>query len=100
MRKHANGYCARYKLSTGDFESYIDELWQKHGEYSAVERGRFFDEGKTVNPESFERTFGDLGWDCPSDAIVYHSPSEDDGGGATYYVDSSSDLIYQHTGFW
>lgn len=100
MRKHANGYYARYKLSTGDFKSYLDGLWKKYGEYAAVARGDFFEEGKSVDPESFRTTFGDLGWDCPSDAIVYYSPREGDGGGATYYVDSGSDLIFQRTGFW
>ncbi len=70
------------------------------GEHSAVERGGFFDEGKPVNPETFNRTFADLGWDCPSDAIVYYSPSEADGGGATYYVDAVAGLVYQRTGFW
>ena len=100
MRKHANGYFARYKLPPDDFNSYLDDLWQQYGEYSAVERGGFSDEGKSVDPESFNMTFGDLGWDCPVDAIVYYSPSEGDGGGATYYVDSGSELVFQRTGFW
>ena len=100
MRKHSNGYYARYKISTDDFKSYLDDLWQEHGQYSAVERGRFFDEGNPVDAESFRMTFGSLGWECPSEAIIYHSPSEADGGGATYYVDSDSDLVFQRTGFW
>ena len=100
MRKHSNGYLARYKLSSDDFNSYLDDLWDKYGEYSAVERGEFSDEGKSVDPKSFDMTFGDLGWDCESGAIVYYSPSEGDGGGATYYVDIASDLVFQRTGFW
>lgn len=78
----------------------LDDLWQQYGEYSAVERGGFSDEGKSVDPESFNMTFGDLGWDCPVDAIVYYSPREGDGGGATYYVDSGAELVFQRTGFW
>lgn len=100
MRKHANGYFARYKISAPKFNSYLDDLWQRYGEYSAVERGGFQDEGRTVDPDMFNRTFGDLGWDCPPDAIVYYSPREGDGGGATYYVDASSELVFQRTGFW
>jgi hypothetical protein len=100
MRKHGNGYFARYKISARDFESFLDHLWEKCGEYSAVERGGFFDEGKSVNPESFNMTFGDLGWDCPSNAIVYYSPSEGDGGGATYYVDVETGVVFQRTIFW
>ena len=56
--------------------------------------------GKPVDSESFVMTFNDLGWDCPTHAVTYHSPSEPDGGGATYYVDSASSLVFQRTGFW
>ena len=100
MRKHYNGYFARYRLSSEDFNSYLDELWQKYGEYSAVERGEMHDDDESVDQKSFDRTFRGLGWDCPADANVYHSPSEGDGGGATYYVDTVSDLVFQRTGFW
>jgi len=100
MRKHENGYWARYNISASDFTSYLDELWNKYGELSAVERGHFSDEGKSANPEKFDLTFGDLGWDCPLNAIVYYSPTESDGGGATYYVDIYAGLVFQRTGFW
>ena len=100
MRKHANGYLARYTLSPHEFDSYLNGLWETYGEHSAVDRGEFYDEGKTVDPESFNSTFDGLGWDCPLNAIVYYSPSESDGGGATYYVDSDSKLVFQRTGFW
>ena len=100
MRKHANGYFARYRLSSDAFNLYLDDIWQEYGEQSAVERGGFSDEGESVDPESFNMTFRDLGWDCPPNTIVYYSPREPDGGGATYYVDSSSNLVFQRTGFW
>ena len=100
MRKHSNGYLARYKISAHDFESYLDELWNKYGEYSAVERGGFHDDQKPIKPEAFNMTFGDLGWDCPPNGIVYYSPSEGDGGGATYYVDTKAGVVFQRTGFW
>lgn len=103
MRKHANGYFARYKLSSDEFISFLDELWQKYGEFSAADRGEHHKEGrsfKSVDPESFDRTFADLGWVRPTDAIVYYSPSEADGGGATYYVDADSGLVFQRTEFW
>ena len=100
MRKHSNGHLARYKISAIEFESFLDELWQNYGEYSASGRGEFFDEGEVVDPESFGTTFGDLAWDCPSSAIVYHSPTERDGGGATYYFDAEEGVVFQRTGFW
>lgn len=103
MRKHANGYFARYKLSAADFMIYLDNLWQKYGEFSAADRGDHHNEGRSINtidPESFTRTFADLGWDRPTDAIVYYSPTESDGGGAIYYVDTDSGQVFQRTGFW
>ncbi|WP_442511769.1 hypothetical protein SH528x_003487 [Novipirellula sp. SH528] len=100
MQKHANGYRARYDISANDFRSYLDELWTKYGEHSAVERGGFMDEERAASPELFDGTFGGLGWDCPANAIVYYSPSEGDGGGATYYFDADAGLMFQRTGFW
>lgn len=100
MHKHANGYYARYKLPEHDFGTFLDELWKKHGEYSAVERNGFLDEGQVVNCEMFDLRFGHIGWDCPKGSKVYYSPSEPDGGGATYYVDPDSISVTQRTGFW
>lgn len=100
MRKHSNGYRARYKLSGNEFQAYLNELWQKYGEFSAVPRREFADEEKSVDPKVFQVTFGDLGWDCSSEGIIYHSPSEGDGGGATYYVDANAGVVFQRTGFW
>ncbi|WP_372725247.1 hypothetical protein [Novipirellula sp.] len=100
MHKHANGYFARYELPERDFRSYLDELWQEYGQYSAVERGGFIDEGQVVDCKMFELRFGHIGWDCPAGSLVYYSPSEPDGGGATYYVDPNSNSITQRTGFW
>ncbi|WP_236621257.1 hypothetical protein [Rhodopirellula sallentina] len=100
MHKHANGYRARYDISAADFEAYLDGLWTQYGEHSAVERGGFMDEGQTVSPELFNHTFDGLNWTCPATAIVYYSPSEGDGGGATYYYDADAGLMFQRTGFW
>lgn len=100
MRKHANGYFARYKMPNAEFKAYLEDQWKKYGQHSAVERNGFMDEGKPVDAESFNMTFAELGWNCPPGAIVYYSPSEADGGGATYYVDAAAGLVYQRTGFW
>lgn len=100
MRKHSNGYLACYKLPIRDFEAYIDDLWNTFVKHSAHQRSDFQDEGNPLNPESFKDTFGCLGWDCPTNAIVYDSPSEGDGGGATYYVDAANGVVFQRTGFW
>jgi hypothetical protein len=100
MRKHANGYLARYELSSDDLTSYLNGLWRQHGDRSAVKRGELSDEGESVDPRSFETIFGDVGWVCPPAATIHFSPREADGGGATYYVDSGSNFVFQRTAFW
>lgn len=102
MRKRfgGNGYAAHYQISADEFASYLDDLWEKYGDHSAVQRGGFIDDGETVSPEMFDMRFEGLGWECPSSAIAYRSPSESDGGGASYYFDAEAGLMYQHTGFW
>ncbi len=100
IHKHANGYRARYAISTSDFKTYLDGLWKQCGAHSAVERGGFMDEGQAVSLELFNHTFDGLNWTCPATAIVYYSPTEGDGGGATYYFDTDAGLMFQRTGFW
>lgn len=100
MRKHANGYLARYQLPASELTAYLDNMWKEHGSQSAVERGVFFGEGQPVDPETFAMQFGELGWECPPQTIMYSSPSEADGGGAFYYVDAANGMVYQRTGFW
>ena len=100
IHKHANGYRAQYKISDGDFHSYLDGLWQQYGQYSAVKRGEMSGEGSPVSQEEFDLVFSDLDWKRPTGAIKYHSPSEADGGGATYYFDAGAGVAYQRTGYW
>jgi hypothetical protein len=100
MNKHASGFRARYTIRADVFAAYLDDLWRTHEEHSPVQRGGISDEGNPVNLESFNHRFGDLGWKCPSNAVVHHSPGEGDGGGATYYVDADAGLVFQITGFW
>ena len=100
IHKHANGYRARYAISASEFNAYRDDLWAQYGEHTAVERGGFMGEGQTTSPELFNHTFDGLNWTCPKNAIVYYSPTEDDGGGATYYFDADAGLMFQRTGFW
>jgi cell division protein FtsW (lipid II flippase) len=100
MQKHANGYRARYSISSDDFHAYLDNLWHLYGEYSAVERGRMFGEGLPAHNEEQEAFFSDLGWPPLKNATVYYSPSEADGGGARYYFDSNAGVAMQRTGYW
>lgn len=100
MHKHSNGYRARYSLSESEFTLYLEALWDEYGEVSAVERGGFHDEGSLVRQDNFDRVFGDLGWELSGNATVYYSPTEPDGGGATYYFDAENGIAFQRTGYW
>lgn len=98
--KHASGYRAQYKISDDDFHSYLDGLWKQYGLSSAVKRGEMSGEGSPVSQEEFDLVFSDLDWKRPTGAIKYYTPSEADGGGATYYFDAGAGIAYQRTGYW
>lgn len=102
MHKHpgGNGYRACYSISEADFQSYLNELWDEYGERSAVQRGGYSDDGRQADLDDFRFKFGDLGWTPWDNPVISHSPSESDGGGATYYFDRDAGTAYQSTGFW
>src|SRR5690606_33215297 len=88
MLKQANGYRARYSISAPELHAYLEHLWDRYGEASAVERDQRFSEGSPAYKEVQEFFFSELGWEPLENATVFYSPSEADGGGATYYFDS------------
>lgn len=100
MQKQANGYRARYSITAAEFHAYLDNLWHEYGEYSAVPRGKMMGEDTPASIEEQDAVFAELGWRPLENATVYHSPSEPDGGGATYYFDSNAGVAMQRTGYW
>lgn len=46
------------------------------------------------------RAFADLKWPALKNPIEFHSPIENDGGGATYYFDATTDTAYHRAGYW
>jgi len=100
MHKHANGYRAQYTISDAEFHAYLDKLWAEFGEFSAVERGEMSGEGSPASQEELERLFSEFDWKSLENAIEYYSPTEADGGGATYYFDCEGGVAYQRTGYW
>mgnify|MGYP001551322559 CR=1 FL=1 len=97
---HGNGYRARYFISKSDFMAYLDDLWDEYGDFSAVERGGFSDEGSLATQDDLNRIFGDLEWEPLGNAIVYYSPRKANGRGATYYFDSETGIAFQRTAYW
>lgn len=102
MYKHpgGNGFRARYSVSAADFAAYATELWDACGELSTVKRGQYADDGRRADGDDFRRKFGDLGWEPWDKPVISHSPSESDGGGATYFFDPAAGIAYQTTVFW
>lgn len=100
MVKFPACYYAKYVLSKEALEAYLDELWREYGHRSASKRGAMYDEGKTAYREQMNLEFRDLNWELPNKSTVYYSPSESDGGGAKYYYDAQSGVVYQRTAYW
>lgn len=98
--EHANGSCARYVISEADFHAYLDGLWDKYGDYSAVRRGEISGEGRPASPDDMASICACVGCQPLAAAVKYRSPTEPDGGGATYYFDSEAGVALQDTGYW
>jgi hypothetical protein len=99
LEKNAMRHRAKYSLSEPDLKAYLDEQWDKYGEYSASSRDQLRD-GESVSAEEFADIFGDLGWPPPRNITQMHSPMEADGGGATYYFEPGSGTVFHRAGYW
>lgn len=99
LEKTAMGHRAKYSITEAELREYIDQLWNKFGQRSAVPRGDST-EGETARPNEFERWFKDLEWPTPKNTICFHSPTEADGGGAIYFLDPDTGTVYQRAGYW
>ncbi|MCA9238646.1 MAG: hypothetical protein KDA37_00525 [Planctomycetales bacterium] len=99
LKKHPQGYVAKYEISESELAAYLDGLWERYGHLSASTRDQL-DDGTTVSYESFALSFQAVDWPPLKSATSYHSPVESDGGGASYYFDVESGVVYQHAGYW
>ncbi len=100
MYKRSNGYRAKYAISEADLHAFLDNLWKQYGRNSPVQRDTLLGEVTTVSSDKLHLVFSELGWSMLTEAVEYHSPSEADGGSATYYFDASVGIVYQQTGYW
>ncbi len=100
MHKQAIGYRARYSISASELQDYLDRLWEQYGEASASKRDERFDRDPVIYQEIQAHLFSDLGWEPLENPVVFSSPTEADGGGATYYFDSNAGVVLQRTGYW
>jgi hypothetical protein len=93
---NGNGYIAKYKLSEVELNEYLNELWDKFGDESATARK----EGAVDAHPFWKRKFVEVNWDLPEDLLGDESPTELDGGGATYFLDRSSSTVFQTSCYW
>ncbi len=99
LKKFPDGHCAKYSISKADLLSYLDANWEKYGQHSAIARDQLHD-GEPVSVDSIGHVFADLQWPALKDPIEFHSPIENDGGGATYYFDATADTVYHRAAYW
>lgn len=99
LKKVSNGHWAKYSISKADLLSYLDALWSRNGERSASSRDQLHD-GEPVSVETIDHIFADLKWPALKNPREFHSPIENDGGGATYYYEATTDTVYQRAGYW
>jgi len=96
---NGNGYRAKYEITHSQLQNYVDDMWERWGEYSAISRSDLT-EPKTKYSELALSEFTELEWSLEGEVEVYHSPVEGDGGGATYYHDPKTGVTLQRAGYW
>ncbi len=99
LDKFEMGHRAKYSISEADLRAYLDGLWREYGDLSATPRDEL-DDGRTVTYDMFGYEFDGLDWPEMESAIEFHSPVEPDGGGATYFFDPESEVVYHRAGYW
>ena len=94
-----NGYRAKYEIAHADLQDYVDGMWERWGQHSAISRSDL-DRPRTKYSELALPEFSDLQWSLSGEVEIYHSPVEGDGGGATYYHDVETGITLQRAGYW
>lgn len=97
LEKTAMGHRARYTLTQAELQNFLDTLWASGD--SAIPREGIGD-GEVASAEELQRNFGDLGWPPLTEAVLFHSPVQGDGGGATYYFEPTTNTVYHRAGYW
>lgn len=99
IHKMANGFRAKYRISEEELRKFVDGLWDRYSEDSAVKQSEFL-YGSKVKPDEVDAAFSEMGWGRLERPIQYSSPVEADGGSSTFYFDRATDMVYQTAGYW
>ena len=101
--KTANGagYVGYYKISEVDLLDFVDNLWEKHGEFSVVTKEDLeASETKIASEPQFEILSSELLVDPRPIKLRCGTPVAGNGAGATYYFDAETEEVYQFSGYW
>lgn len=99
VEKFPMGHRAKYEITKPELVAYLDDLWRRAGENSATSRDDL-DDGSVRSYDQFSHQFDGLNWPVLKTAVELHSPKQNDGGGATYYFDESTNTVYHRAGYW
>jgi hypothetical protein len=99
LEKSASGFRAKFRIKESDLIAYLDDLWSRYGDRSAVTRAES-PNGSVVNPDEFKLRFGDLGWPPLLDAHEYRGPVARNGAGFSIWYSKSKGLAYECAGYW
>ena len=100
LRLERGGHFARYKVSEGDFHSFLDDLWTAQKSTSAHQRDQMSGEGEAADPKAMAAQCERLGWKPLKQAIQYYSPSRPNGAITKYFYDREAGVAYHNAGYW
>lgn len=100
LNKFPSGHQAKYTITEEKFHAFLDGLWEPYGERSATRRESIDGKSKPAVLEKMDFYFQELKWKPLRNASIFHSPVERDGGGATYFFDTKTGIVYQRAGYW
>lgn len=99
LKKNGSGYCAKYTISKADLVSYLDAVWGTYGKLSTTPRDRLRN-GVEIPQGFHDSRLADSNWTMISNPIVFDSPDQGNGAGATYYFDPATDTVHQVADYW
>lgn len=99
LDKYAQGFRARFTITQAELDAFLDQLWDKYGERSAVPRGGMWSM-EIVDANAHELYYGDLDWSHLENATESFGPSAANGAGFSIWYSAAEQLAYQRAGYW
>jgi len=94
-----NGYRARFRISQTDLDTWHQQFWDEHGEFSVANQSSV-DEREPVSEDDFRRWFGDFEWEQPSDLLTYTSPIAGNGAHYKIWYSPSQERAFLTSCYW